>query len=212
MSMTFTSLSNQIMNYLDNADTNTVAIIPTFISNAEQKLARECKSEGFEQYVVGTFVIGNPVIPKPGRWLKNIAFNVGSTTDAATNRNIVEYRDYDYLRMYTPNPTTTQGLPKFYADYGFYNLLVAPTPDQAYYFEWAYLELLQPLTEQSQTNWLTNYAPDTLFYYCMIEAMTYLKNDERIAVWKQLGSEGLSSLVVQDESRIKDRGSDRAAD
>ena len=211
MSMTYNSLTAQVLNYLDRTDTSTTAQVPYFIYQAEQRICRECKTIGLEQYVVGTFIPGTSVYPKPARWRRSIAMNVGNGTNFNT-RNSVEIRDYDYIRSYTSDPTTQLGLPKFYGDYGYSNILVGPTPDSAYPFEWAYIELPQPISATNQMNWLTNYAPDALLYATLLEAIPYLKNDERIPVWQQMYDRALASLNAQDADRTVDRGQSRGSD
>lgn len=208
--MTYNSLTAQMIKYLNRADTSTVDEIPTFISNAEQRICRECETVGLEQYVVGKFIPGTAVYPKPGRWRRNISMNFGSGINDDVRSPIV-LRVYEYLVKYWPNRTET-GVPKFYSDYGYSNILIAPTPDADYPFEWAYLELPQPLSPTVQTNWLTNYAPDALLYATLLEAMPYLKNDTRLPIWQNLYDRSLASLKHQDSERIFDRGSKRDSD
>lgn len=208
--MTYNSLVLQIQAELDRTDADFVAQIPNFILNAHQRICRDSKNIGFEQYVTGSFTVGLPVIPKPARWRKNITFNYGSGTNNVVV-NPIELRTYEYLRSYWPNPTLTSA-PLYYADYGFYNFLVAPTPDDTYPFEIAYLELPQVLSLLNQTNWLTNYAPDLLLYACILEAVIYLKVDERISVFANEYNVRLQALNAQDEQRYIDRQSVREAD
>lgn len=210
MAMTYNSLVLQIQAELDRTDADFVAQIPNFILNAHQRICRDSKNIGFEQYVTGSFTVGLPVIPKPARWRKNITFNYGSGTNNVVV-NPIELRTYEYLRSYWPNPTLTSA-PLYYADYGFYNFLVAPTPDDTYPFEIAYLELPQVLSLLNQTNWLTNYAPDLLLYACILEAVIYLKVDERISVFANEYNVRLQALNAQDEQRYIDRQSVREAD
>jgi hypothetical protein len=215
MVMTYNSLVLQIQAETERTDSNSLGTgflnqIPNFIMFAQQRMCRDSKSLLLEQYVVGTFIAGNPVIPKPGRWRRSITFNYG-TGNGNTTVNIVQLRSYEFLRMYWPDPVVT-GLPLFYSDYGFDHLLIAPTPSAAYPFEYGYLELPQPITIANQVNSLTNLAPDLLFAACMVEASQYLKNFGQSAYWEQKYQTVLAPFNNQDDLRIVDRTADRRAD
>jgi len=210
MSMTYTSLTAQILDYLDRNDVEVANEIPNFISQAEQRIARESKNVGLVEYVTSNFQTGTPVYQKPGRWRRNITLNYGTGADNNT-RTQLHLRSYEFVRAYWPDDTV-EGAPKFYCDYGYSNFLVAPTPDDDYPFELGYLQLPEPLSDSNQTNWFTNYAPDVLLYASLLEAVPYLKNDDRIQVWEKYYDRGIQSLNMQDDLRVTDRGSNRAAD
>lgn len=208
--MTYNSLTAQILDYINRSDADTINEVPNFIYQAEQRICRECKNIGLEQYVTSSFTPNVPVLEKPGRWRRTITFNCG--TGGTNNvRNQLFNRSYEYIRNFWPD-STQSGLPLYYADYGYNSWIVAPTPDQSYPFEIAYLELPQPLSNSVQTNWLTNFAPEVLLYACLLEAIPFLKNDERIPVWESLYNRGLASLNAQDDQRYLDRASNREAD
>ena len=207
---TYNSLVAQVMDYLDRTDADTLAEVPNFIYQAQQRICRESKNIGLEQYVTGFFIPGTSVYPKPARWRRTITFNFGSGA-GFNNVNQLFLRGYDYIRNYWNNPVL-QAPPVYYSDYGYDHLLVGPTPDQAYPFEYAYLELPVPLSVVVQTNWLTNNVPDLLLYATLLEAVGFLKNDERIPVWTAYYVRGLQSLNNQDNQRVVDRTSNRDAD
>ena len=210
MAMTYNSLVNQVMDYLIRTDIDTLNEVPNFIYQAEQRICRESKSIGLEQYVTGSFIQNTSVLEKPARWRRSLSFNFGTGINFNT-RNQILLRSYEFVRNYWSNSTQT-GPPQFYSDYGFGNLLIAPTPDQNYPFEYAYLELPAPLSSNQQTNWLTDYAPDVLLYATLLEAVPFLQNDERIPVWQTMYDKGIASLNSQDDQRVVDRASNRRAD
>ncbi len=214
MAMTYNSLVADITQYLNTTNATTIAQIPNFIYLTHQEICRKYNNLGYEKYVNGQFIAGaqagGAVLPKPARWRKNINFTYG--TGAQDNTvNIVELRTYEYLRSYAPDVSVT-GPPKFYSDYAFEHWLVAPTPDLAYAFQIAYLEMPVPINVNNQTNWLTNYAPDALLWGSLCKAIPFLKDDERIPVWKNYYQEAQESLDVQDKSNFLDRSSNRSAD
>ena len=83
--------------------------------------------------------------------------------------------------------------------------MVAPTPDIAYNFEVLYYERLQPLDSSNQTNWFTVYAPQALLYGTLLQAMPFLKNDERVQLWQALYQQSMDVLVAEDRLRVADR-------
>jgi hypothetical protein len=214
MVMTYATLVTQVEKYLNRSDEDVVDQIPNFIYQAENRICRECKSIGLEVYVTSNFIQGVWTYQKPARWRRNITLNYGMGATSGTigeNRVQMEIRPYEYLVLYAPN-RTSQGAPKYYSDYGYSNFVVAPTPDAAYPFEFGYLELPEPLTTINQTNWLTNFAADVLLYATLLEAIPFIKDDERIPVWESKYKAGLDSLNMQDNQRLVDRSSNREAD
>lgn len=214
MVMTYTTLVDQVTAYLNRNDAGVLNQIPNFIYQAEQRICREAKNVGFVVYVTSTFTPTVWAYPKPARWRRNITLNYGMGATTGTigeNRIQMEIRSYEYLVLYWPD-RTAQGAPKYYSDYGFSNFVVAPTPDVAYPFELGYLELPEPITPANQTNWLTNFAPDVLLYATLLEAVPFIKDDERIPVWESKYKAGLDSLNLQDNQRLVDRSSNREAD
>ena len=213
MSMTYTSLYNSIVVYLSRSDASTLSKIPQFIEHAQYDLNNECKTIGQEEYIVSAFIPGIDVYQKPVGWRRNLSINVGSGS-TFNERNILDLGTYEYLRTYTPNPAdaTKWSLPKFYADYGFLNFLIAPVPDLAYPFEFCYMKIPDLISVQNQTNWWTNFAPNVLFSASMAQAHTFLENFDKAAFYKAQTKEGTDKINAENELRSIDRSSVRQAD
>jgi hypothetical protein len=198
--MTYNSLVENIQSYLERTDTATLEKIPTFIMLAEQCIASEIKFLGNLTVVESTMVTGNPIIAKPARWHKTVSMNV--TVDG--ERYPVLLRKYEYLREYWPDSSLTD-VPKFYCDYDYTNWLIAPTPATGYSYEVLYYERVQPLDSTNQTNWFTIYAPQALLYGSLLQAMPFLKNDDRMQMWQQQYQAIMQTLKSEDVQRIGDR-------
>ena len=198
--MTYTSLAADIESYLERTDTATIDKIPTFIMLAEQVIASQIKFLGNLTVNESTMVQGNPVIAKPARWHKTVSMNV----TVAGVKSPVFLRKYEYLREYWPE-ATNEDVPKFYADYDYTHWLIAPTPADAYTFEVLYYERVQPLDVSNQTNWFTEYAPQAMLYGSLLQAMPFLKNDERMAMWRAEYDLIINTLKTEDLQRIGDR-------
>ena len=198
--MTYDSLVDDISTYLERTDEATLIKIPQFIMLAEQVIAADIKFLGNLVVVEGTMVIGEPVIAKPARWRKTVSMNV----TVAGERYPVLLRKYEYLREYWPQ-STLKDVPKFYCDYDYTHWLVAPTPAAAYSFETLYYERVQPLDSSNQSNWFTEYAPQALLYGTLLQAMPFLKNDERMPMWQAQYQQIISALQTEDVTRVADR-------
>lgn len=120
-------------------------------------------------------------------------------------------RSYEYARSFWPNQALTSP-PMFYADFGYNNWLISPTPDQNYPYQLAYLEIPQVIDVNFQTNYLTEFMPEVLFKAVLLEAMLDLKNDERIPVMEGEYIKVLSSWNAKNELRKVDRYTTRKAD
>jgi hypothetical protein len=198
--MTYDSLVADISSYLERTDQATLDKIPTFIMLAEQVIAAELKFLGNLTVMNSNMVQSQAVIDKPARWHKTVSLNVTINGE----RKPVLLRKYEYLREYWPDPTQTD-VPQFYCDYDYTHWLIAPTPADDYAFEVLYYERIQPLDSSNQTNWFTIYAPQALLYGSLLQAMPFLKNDERIPMWQAQYQNIMGVLKAEDVQRLGDR-------
>jgi hypothetical protein len=198
--MTYDSLVENIQSYLERTDAATLAKIPLFIMLAEQVIAAEIKFLGNLTVNTSQMVANANVIDKPARWHKTVSMNI----TVAGERRPVLLRKYEYIRNYWPDPTQTAA-PEFFCDYDYTHWMVGPTPDVAYVFEVLYYERAQPLDSSNQTNWFTTYAPQALLYGSLLQAMPFLKNDDRIPMWQAQYKQIMDVLKAEDKLRIADR-------
>lgn len=198
--MTYSSLVDDISSYLERTDTATIEKIPTFIMLAEQVIAAELQFLGNLTVVTSTMTPNEPTIVKPARWRKTVSMNLTSNGV----REPILLRKYEYLRNYWPDPLQTD-TPVFYSDYDYTHWFVVPTPDLAYNYEVLYYERPQPLDINNQTNWFTQYAPQAMLYGSLLQAMPFLKNDERTPLWQAQYDKIIATLKTEDVARIGDR-------
>ena len=199
--LTYDSLTSTVLQYLERRDASVVNAIPTFITLAEFEIAEQIKSLGQLQVVQSTMSAGNAVLQKPARWRKTVSMNV--VVDG--KRQAILLRKYEYLKNYWPDASQTS-VPKFYADTDWDHWYVAPTPDQAYAFEVLYYERVAPLSSTNQTNWITQNAPNAMLFGTLLQAMPFLKNDQR-QIFQQKYTESLQALKAEDVARVGDRQS-----
>lgn len=210
--MTFESLKQDVQRYLERgstlaSDPIVYEQIPRLINLAERRIARELKVQGFINVVTTNLAQGQSVYDKPDRWRDTVSINIGVGA-SNTQRKTLFTRDYEYLRSYWPDESQTSE-PIFYSDYDYSHWLIAPTPDAAYPIEILYYELPPLLDDTTQTNWLSEYAPQLLLYGTLLEATPFLKNDDRIATWQQYYDRAAAMLNGEDLAKILDRSATR---
>lgn len=197
--LTYDSLTSTVLQYLERKDKAVVDAIPTFITLAEFEIAQTIKTLGQLQVVESVMELGNPVLQKPARWRKTVSMNV--VVDGA--RRPILLRKYEYLKNYWPDSSNTD-VPLYYADTDWDHWYLAPTPDQDYSFEVLYYERIEPLSSTNQTNWLTQNAPNAMLFGTLLQAMPFLKNDQR-TIFQQKYAEALQFLKSEDVARVGDR-------
>jgi hypothetical protein len=212
--MTFDSLKEDVRRYLERGstpDTTVYAQIPRLIGLAERSIARRLKVTGTINVVTSTLVAGTSVYAKPDRWRRTASMEFGLGTDPDQTREPIYPRSYEYCRDYWPN-SVNRDVPKFYADYNFSWWLIVPTPVAAYPWQIIYYQQPPLLDDATQTNWLTDYAPNALLYRTLLEAEPFLKNDTRMNTWRPLYEEAVESINLEDLEKIVDRSAVRTGD
>lgn len=197
--LTYDSLTSTVLQYLERKDKSVVDAIPTFITLAEFEIAEQIKTLGQLQIVESTMIANNPVLQKPARWRKTVSMNV--TVNG--KKQPILLRKYEYLKNYWPD-TNQISTPLFYADTDWDHWYLAPTPDVAYSFEVLYYERISPLSSTNQTNWITQNAPNAMLFGTLLQAMPFLKNDQR-QIFQQKYSESIQALKAEDVARVGDR-------
>ena len=197
--MTYDSLTSTVLQYLERKDAAVVNQLPTFITLAEFEIAQEIKTLGQLQVVEAVMQAGNPVIQKPARWRKTVSMNIS----VGGVKQPVFLRKYEYLKNYWPNTSQTD-VPLYYADTDWDHWYIAPTPNQDYSFEVLYYERIAPLSSENQTNWITQNAPNAMLFGTLLQAMPFLKNDQR-QIFQQKYTEALQALKTEDVARVGDR-------
>jgi hypothetical protein len=203
--MTFTTLKEDLRRYLERGFTEADDPIvydqlPRLITLAERRIARELKVQGFIRAVITSTLVGQAVYTKPDRWRDTVSMFI--------NKAPVFARSLEYCKSYWPDAAQT-GTPAFYADYDYSRWLITPTPNAVVPIEIVYYEQPPLLGDDTQTNWLTDHAPNALLYAALLEATPFLKNDERIQTWQGMYDRAAQTLNGEDLMKILDRSAQR---
>ena len=198
-SMTYDTLVQDVIKYSERTDTNFVDQIPRLIMMTEQAIASEIKTL-MQLNVINTVLIPNdPVLQKPVRWRK--------TTSMKINGEPVLTRSMDYVSQFQAEAPT--GFPLYYGDSDYDHWALAPIPDQAYPLQIIYYSRIQPLDIENQENLLTREAPQALLYGTLLQAQGFLKNVEKLPVWKSFYTDAITALKGEDQKRMIDRNAVR---
>lgn len=187
--------------YFERTDDAFKAKVPVFISLAENRLATDLKAQGFLTVAAGTFDIGKHLLKKPAYWRETVAFGY---TDAKGEQKSLLLRPLEYVKAYWPK-TTERDAPVYYADYNANYFYVAPTPVSAFPFELSFYARLNPLSPANDSNWMTVYMPQALFYACCLEAAIWSKNQAREATFQNHYNQAIGSLGAENQERLADR-------
>ena len=152
MSFTYTQLKTAIQDYTENNETSFVRNLPLFIRLTEERILKNVQLHLFRKNVAGSMSQNDKFLEVPSDFLAPFAL---SFTNGASGTTFVDYKDPEFIQLYTPNSTTT-GAPKYYGMYDLTNFILAPTPDVGYDAELHYFYRPKSLTKSSYTLTLTN--------------------------------------------------------
>ena len=193
--MTYDNLVLDVQRYMERNDESFVAQIPSLIGLAEQALAAEIKTLLQLVVVETTILAGQYIVQKPARWRKTISFK--------SNGQPLLERSQDYLAQFTAEGSN--GNPLYYGSYDYDNWMIAPAPEVDTPLEIIYYSRIQPLDSANQENLFTREAPQALLFGTLLQAQGYLKNQDKLNVWKQYYTEAIAAIKGEDSSRNVDR-------
>lgn len=187
----FSSLKTQIANWLNREDqTNN---IPTFIQLAEQTLERDMRTR--KLFDRGVFLIN-----ADGDEFPNDLDSIESWyLDGPSFYGPIELVPAHVIPSYRVTFGDT-GVPRVAANIEG-KLRYGPQPDQAYTSQLIYWRKILPLSPTQATNWLILDSPDIYLFASLVEAEPFLKNDPRMALWKDKLEEALEGLEAETERR-----------
>ena len=188
--MTYVELLAEIQNYTQNYEAGFVATIPTFVTQAEERIYNTVQIPALRRNVTGVTFGGNKYLSCPSDFLSSFSLAV---IDGDGNYEYLLNKDVNFMRAAYPNPND-EGLPRYYALFGptvvgetvtnELSFILAPTPDDAYDVELHYYYYPESIVTAGNS-WLgDNYSP-VLLYGSLVEAYTYMKGEQDIMMFYQ---------------------------
>jgi hypothetical protein len=204
--MNYTALSNAIQAYTENTETDFVANIPVFVTQAEQRIYNSVQFPSIRKNVTSTIAVNTKYLDCP---LDFLAVYSMAVIDASGNYEYLLNKDVNFIRQAYPQPTD-KGTPKYYALFGptvltsvIYDelsFIIGPTADASYGVELHYYYYPESITVAADgQTWLGDNFDSVLLYGSLVEAYTYMKGEndmmalyngkyqEALALAKRLG-------------------------
>tara|TARA_R110000796_G_scaffold98493_3_gene205980 strand:- start:2542 stop:3189 length:648 start_codon:yes stop_codon:yes gene_type:complete len=199
MSFTYDELKTAVQDYTDNTETSFVNNLPLFIRSTEERILKNVQLNLFRRNATATMTKGNQYLVSPLDFLAPFSLSYTSNGD----KNFVEFKDVSFCQTYTPD-SSTEGSPRYYAQFDVDNMVLAPTPDQNYVCEMHYFYRPQSLTAGagSGTTWLSINAEVALLYGCLVEANIYMKGEQDIMqMYDTKFNEAMTALKMLGEAK-----------
>ena len=198
--MTYTTLTQDIKDWMENDGLEFSNETDTFISLSEQRISRDIDPYAFHESATSSFNSGDRFVSKPldAKIIFHFLF-----LNSDSKRIFLEERTDEFIYDYWSTSTLT-GSPKYWANYNDTALLVAPTPSSNFTIEMTYSRRLAELSSSNATNWLTENAQDLLLYACLMEASSFTKNREDYAIYTIRYKEAVQSVNNQARRRRRD--------
>jgi hypothetical protein len=183
--MTFAELVAKIRNYTEvNANVLTDAIVDSMIRDAELRIFREVDADYAREYATANVNINSPYLDLPNatsssgltstrRAIIVRSFLVFNSNTSPVTKEYVEPKDTSFIFEF--NSTGATGVPKYYAMWKETTLLMAPTPNLQYQVQLSYVYTPDHLSATNTTTYLSENAPELLFYATLVEAYGFLK-------------------------------------
>ena len=186
---TYSELQTAVADFLNREDLT--AVVPTFITLAEARIARDLRHWRQEKRVSTSFDERYENLPND--WLEIIDVSLPDGQVRAISAAEMSYR---YER------DDTAGKPAYFriiAD----QLEFYPTPDATYSGSLQYYARIPALSDTAPDNWLLAYAPDVLLYGALLHTAPYLADDARVGVWASLYQSAVDALNAENmKSRV----------
>lgn len=171
----YTELQAAIADYLARPDLT--GQIKDFVRLAEAKLQRVLLSTENELIALGsTDDQGRLTLPSDLRQIRAVKAGSGSLARVLNATSAADY----YQLTREPSGSTVRG---YMISAKTLYLIPASGPVDVTI---VYNQGLTPLSEGFQSNWLLEGHPDVYLYGALAEAEPFIRNDERIALWKGL--------------------------
>ena len=182
-------LKSAIGDFLNRSDLTSV--IPTFIDFAEAEFNRNLRVRQMVKRAEAEIDARFSAVPADFIEAKDLVI-VGSNPVQPlafiTQQEMAQERNFTYV---------TAGKPQFFTVVGG-QFEFMPTPDVTYDLEMAYFAKIDPLVNDTDTNWLLTDYPDLYLYSSLVHSAPYLKDDERSVVWASLATKAREELIARD--------------
>ena len=197
--MTYDELVTRIREWTEvDSTVFTSTIVNGFIENAEFRIMTDVDLDVFRRNSLpnGILLV---------RWVEIYNVPQTGTSSMSGQRLTLQQKDVSFIDEYTMNRTAT-GTPKYYGYWNETKLLLGPTPNAAFTVEVAYVKRPNTsdgtkLTSTNTTTYLSLNAPNTLLYACLVEAYSFLKDQQMLQTFEGRYQQSLTGLAIEQQGR-----------
>jgi hypothetical protein len=177
--------------------------IPVAVDLAEQRLAREIDSQHLRINTVVSCSAGDRYINKPDGY--KFAFNLRLTKTNGELKTLFKTTD-SYCEDYWPWIEASVAEPKYYADYGNRQFVLAPTPNDNAPLLLSYSGRPTRLTATASVNVFTSAFSDLLFAATLIEQAKFARHNGMVKTLEDHYQLRLQSVVNEGRRERRDEG------
>lgn len=170
MAITYSNFLTQVRDYTE-VDSNVLSdtLLDQFIRQTELDIAGKVDYDDLRKYATSNFVTNQRYLSLPS---DNVVIRSVQVFDGSGDRNFLEKRDTSFISEF--NNTGATGLPKYYAMWDDFNIVVAPTPDTTYQVQLNYI-IDPPHFTSTNSTYVSSYQDGLLLYGVLSQAFSYLK-------------------------------------
>lgn len=182
----YTTLLTAVADWIGRSDLTT--FIPNFVQNWEERFYRQPRNQGpwMESSSLSVSFSSTAAIPTDFLALRT-AYLSGQSRQALIWSSLEQ--------LYAKYPrSASSGIPAWISRDGA-NFVFGPVPNSTFTLNGNYLAkpvLLRSFASDAAAHYLVVNAPDLLIYGALCEAEPFLKNDDRLPLWKTLYTEALT--------------------
>lgn len=187
----YPTLLAAIKNWVDRSDFGAVA--PVLVGLAEKRMNRDLRVRDMLQRETAPLVAAQQYVDLPDDMIELKA--VRPITNPPSRPLTVMTLDAQQ-EHFAENISTSQ-VPTSYALLGD-SISLSPPPTGAFTLEIVYYGSIAPLTYAAPVNWLVTKWPDAYLFGSLVESAPYLRDDDRMGVWKDRFEEILNEIQAAD--------------
>jgi hypothetical protein len=182
------ALTVEIADWLNREDL--AARIPSFVRLLEARVSRELRTHDMVKRATAT--VDDDYFVVPGDWRETVG--LFRTNDPEPLEFVSIAKALELRRTFRAGGQA----PRFYTHMDGKFFLI-PAPSGSTEIELIYRGSVPALSGNDSTNWLLLKSPDLYLYGALSAAEPYLKNDERLPMWKALSDEILMKMQLESD-------------
>ena len=181
---TFATLKTSLADWMHRSDLT--AVIPDFITLAEEKLNSDLMSRSMDAISTVSTVAGTATISMPSDLVELRRLQV-----VGDPNQVLSYRSPDEISQ--DYPSARQGKPVVFTVIGS-TFELAPIPDGVYSISITYKQRIPALSDSNTTNWVLTSWPAAYLFGSLCAAQPYIIGDARIPMFQAMYKEAVNGI------------------